>query len=185
MDYIYSVDLSYYIQPSPEENKEEAQTRDEYKNVASKTRMRTKCALSNSNLLAFSHDCNVYILPLEKPNELVPLVASSSSTTGQVTHLCWSHDAQYLLNACENQTVHLSHMRVHFPNRCKCFCKKEKKKTVNNFVLKKSSLNSIETCFTFKIDDQILAVKPFSRSPKVNLFPRFIFVFHFVFRIHD
>jgi hypothetical protein len=99
MDYVYSVNLSSYIASTTDDN--------------SLGRILTRCSLSNRNILAFSNDCSLFILPLEKPNELIPLQGQANS---QCTNLCWSEDGQYLLSVYQNQTVNLSHIKVYFEN---------------------------------------------------------------------
>jgi hypothetical protein len=133
MDYIYSIDLSAYIN-NKNSNGSGRETGDG-------KRFGNVCALSNRNILAFSNECYTYMLPLEKPNELVPVNLSNSLCT----QLIWSDDGQYLLGSFKNQTVHL-------------------------YQIKTSLLNSVETVFSFQIakDDNVLAVKSFSKTPKVT-----------------
>ncbi len=100
MDYIYSIDLSSYINNHLDEN-----ASIELEDIQ---RLGYKCALSNRNLLALSSDCYIYMLPLEKPNELIPVNLSNSVCT----NLVWSDDGQYLLSAFKNQTINLYQIKV-------------------------------------------------------------------------
>jgi hypothetical protein len=99
MDYIYLVDLSAYIRD------EEIKSND----VCS-------CSLSSRNVLAFSCDCNVYMLPLEKPNELIPINLSGNSPC---TNLCWSNDCLFLLNVHKNGICNLYNIKVSTFERAK------------------------------------------------------------------
>ena len=107
MDYIFSIDLSSYLNST---NDKELTLR--------------KCALSRRNIFAFSNDCYIYMLPLEKPNELIPVIASNSVCT----HLAWSDDGQYLLNAYKNKSVNLYAIKVKLA---------EKRKIIKKFELLK------------------------------------------------
>jgi len=91
MDYIYSVDLSSYI------NNDEPKSLESY-----------ACALSSKNIFAFSNECYVYLLPLEKPNELVPITLSNSSCI----FLTWSDDSQHLLNVFKNGICQIYSVKV-------------------------------------------------------------------------
>ena len=90
MDFLYLVDLSSYI------NNEES---DSY-----------ACALSSKNIFAFSSECYVYLLPLEKPNELVPVTLANSSCI----FISWSDDSQYLLNVFRNGMCQIYNVKVIF-----------------------------------------------------------------------
>ena len=66
------------------------------------------CSLSNKNIFALSNDCYVYLLPLEKPNELVPVTLSNSSCI----YISWSDDGQYLLNVFKNGSCQIYNVKV-------------------------------------------------------------------------
>ncbi len=91
MEFIYSIDLNSYI------SDEELKVTD---NCMS--------CLSNQNILAVSNDCFVYILPLEKPNELIPVTLNNNPCV----YLCWSDDSQYLLTAFKNGVCNLFSIKV-------------------------------------------------------------------------
>ncbi len=91
MDDVYLVDLNSYL--SDEELK------------ANDT---CNCSLSNKNILAFSNDCCVYMMPIEKPNELIPVTLSAS----QSIFLVWSDDGQFLLNVYKNGVCNLFSVKV-------------------------------------------------------------------------
>lgn len=91
MDFLYLVDLSSYI------NNERTQFFEGY-----------ACALSSKNIFAFSNECYVYLLPLEKPNELVPVTLSNSSCI----LLAWSEDSQHLLNVFRNGICQIYSIKV-------------------------------------------------------------------------
>ncbi len=91
MDFIYSIDLSSYISD------------DELKPTDS-----CSCALSSRNILAIANDCCVYVLPLEKPNELIPVNLSNSPCV----YLSWSEDGLYLLSICKNGICRLHNLKV-------------------------------------------------------------------------
>ncbi len=91
MEYLYLVDLNSYI--SDEEIK---------------INESCNCVLSNKNILAISNDCCVYILPIEKPNELIPVHLSNSPCV----RLVWSDDGQYLLNVYKNGQCNLFNVKV-------------------------------------------------------------------------
>ena len=91
MDFVYIVDLNAYI------NNEESKSNDSY-----------TCALSSKNIFAFSSECYVYLLPLEKPNELVPVTLSNSSCI----FISWSDDGQYLLTVFKNGMCHIYSVKV-------------------------------------------------------------------------
>ena len=91
MDFIYLVDLNSYI------NDDEIKLNDP-----------CVCCLSNRNVLALSNDCCVYILPLEKPNELIPVTLSNSPCV----NMCWSDDGLTLLNVYKNGTCNLFNIKV-------------------------------------------------------------------------
>lgn len=125
MDYIYSVDLDSYVGNSN----------------TIKTSDLCSSSLSNRNILAFSSDCCVYILPLEKPNELIPVNLNSSPSE----YLAWSDDGVHLMNVCKNGT-------------CNLYC------------VKANLLNTIDLVFSFKIiKDEFILVKSFSKLPKLCL----------------
>ena len=93
MDYIYSVDLNTY-----------------FANDGIKEPEQCCCSLSNRNLLALANDCCVYILPLEKPNELIPVNLNNSPCVD----LSWSEDGQFLMNICKNGVCNLYNIKVCF-----------------------------------------------------------------------
>jgi hypothetical protein len=158
MDYIYSIDLSSYINNHTDEN---GSGEDELERVE---QLGNKCALSNRNLLAFSSDCYIYMLPLEKPNELIPVNLSNSVCT----HLVWSDDGQYLLNAFKNKTINLYHIKVR-----NFIFKAEDRYTKPKLLISQTNLlNSVESILSFQTskDDNVLAIKSFNKSPKVLFF---------------
>ncbi len=91
MDYIYSIDLNSYL--SDQQIKENEPC---------------TCALSNKNILALANDCCVYILPLEKPNELIPVNLNNSPCV----HLNWSDDGLFLLSIFQNGVCNLYNIKV-------------------------------------------------------------------------
>ena len=93
MDYVYLVDLNSYL------NNEELKPTDTF-----------ACALSSKNIFAFSSECYVYLVPLEKPNELVPVTLSNSSCI----FISWSDDSQYLLNVFKNGMCHIYSVKVFY-----------------------------------------------------------------------
>jgi WD40 repeat protein len=124
MDYVYSIDLSSYINNNNTINDDT-----DLENAGG--RFGNKCAFSNRNVFAFSNDCYLYLLPLEKPNELIPITLSSRLCT----HLVWSEDGQYLLSAFTNQAINIYQIkviiRIHHGNRLiivkkTCFTKQDK-----------------------------------------------------------
>ena len=127
MDYLYSVELGSYLSD------------DEIKLSDTSLASSCQCSLSNKNILAIANDCCVYLLPLEKPNELIPVTLATSPST----HLVWSDDGQHLLN-------------VHANGVC------------NLFAIRANCLNSVELVYTFQLEESNLAaIKAFSKSPKV------------------
>jgi hypothetical protein len=91
MDYIYLVDLNSYISDG------EIKPTDI-----------THCSLSNRNILALSCDCCIYIVPLEKPNELVAVNLSNRPCI----ELCWSDDGLYLLTVYDNGICNIFNIKV-------------------------------------------------------------------------
>lgn len=91
MSYIYEIELNSYL--SDEEIKPADLCR---------------CSLSSRNILALSNDCSVYLLPLEKPNELVPVCLSSSPCLD----LTWSHDGLFLLIVTKTGGCNLYNIKV-------------------------------------------------------------------------
>jgi hypothetical protein len=92
MDYLCLIDLYSYISRSEE--------------ISSKDNS-LFCTLSNKNILALSNDNSVYILPIEKPNELIPVTISNS------IFLVWSDDGQFLLNVNKNGVCNLFSIKVY------------------------------------------------------------------------
>ena len=91
MSYIYQVELNSYL--SDEEIKPSDLCR---------------CSLSNRNILALSNSCCVYLLPLEKPNELIPVTLSNSPCLD----LAWSYDGLFLLNVAKSGVCNLYNIKV-------------------------------------------------------------------------
>ncbi|CAF0729025.1 unnamed protein product [Brachionus calyciflorus] len=122
MDYLYLVDLNPYL------------TDDEIKPSSF-----CNCSVSSKNIAVISNDCYAYILPLEKPNELIPVNSSNSPCI----QTCWSDDGKYLL----------------------CF---HKSGEINLYHVKTTLLDSIEHSFSTQINsNDILVIKPFSKTPKL------------------
>lgn len=92
MDFVYSLDLSSYVTKQSDECGE----------------AELKCALSSRNMVAFSSGSYIYLLPLEKPNELIPISLSSS----KCTHLVWSDDSDYLLSVYDKQKINVYNIKV-------------------------------------------------------------------------
>lgn len=76
-----------------------------------KSKKYCRCSLSNKNILAFSNDCNIYLVAAEKPNELVPIQAASSQS--ECICLAWSEDANFLLAFYKNGQVNIFNFKVH------------------------------------------------------------------------
>ena len=91
MDYIYLVDLNSYLSD------------DEIKPTDL-----CRCSLSNRNVLALANDCCVYLLPLEKPNELIPVTFSNSPCLD----LAWSNDGLFLLMLQKSGVCNLYNVKV-------------------------------------------------------------------------
>ena len=124
MDYIYSIGLNTYLSCN------EITSRD-----------LCSSALSARNVLAFANDCCVYILPLEKPNELLPVNLNNSPCI----YLAWSHDATHLLNICKNGVCNLYTVRANL-------------------------LNTIDPVFSFRINrDEFISAKAFTKLPRVHV----------------
>ncbi len=124
MDYVYSVDLNTYL------GCQEITSHD-----------LCSVALSNRNILAFSNDCCVYILPLEKPNELLPVNLNNSPCI----YLAWSYCATQLLNICQNGVCNLYTVRANL-------------------------LNTIDPVFSFRIDrDEFISAKAFGKIPGLRI----------------
>jgi len=64
--------------------------------------------LSNRNVLALANDCCVYLLPLEKPNELIPVTFSNSPCLD----LAWSNDGLFLLMLQKSGVCNLYKVKV-------------------------------------------------------------------------
>lgn len=92
MDYLYLVDLKNFLTGT------EICPESDY----------FSCAVSSLNIVAISTNCCVYILPLEKPNELKPVTLSKSPCI----ELIWSHDGQYLLAFFKNGLVNIFNIKV-------------------------------------------------------------------------
>lgn len=92
MDYIYLVNLNSYL------NDDEIKPTD-----------LCHCRVSNRNILAIANDCCVYILPLEKPNELIPVTLSNSPCMD----LAWSNDGLFLLNVSKSGVCNLYSVKVY------------------------------------------------------------------------
>ncbi|RNA44954.1 mediator of RNA polymerase II transcription subunit 16 isoform X1 [Brachionus plicatilis] len=123
MDYVYLVDLKDFL------TKTEINPDSDY----------FSCVVSSLNVVALSANCCVYILPLEKPNELKPVTLSKSPCI----HLAWSHDGQYLLSFFKNGQL-------------------------NIFKIKTCSLDSIKNVFSSEFNfNDILAIKAFSKASKI------------------
>lgn len=124
MDYIYTVDLNSYLSSRE-----------------LKTSEPCLCTLSNRNLLAFASDCSLYILPLEKPNELIPVNLNNYPCI----YLTWSEDGALLLNICKD-------------GDCKLYR------------IKTSLLNNTEAVFNFRINkDDFICSKAFDKLSKLCL----------------
>jgi hypothetical protein len=124
MDYIYTVDLNSYLS-----------------NSELKTSDPCLCTLSNRNLFAFASDCSLYILPLEKPNELIPVNLNNFPCV----YLTWSEDGAFLLNICKD-------------GDCKLYR------------IKTSLLNTTEAVFNFRINkDDFICSKAFDKQSKLCL----------------
>ena len=73
MDYVYLVDLNSYL------NNEELKPTDTF-----------ACALSSKNIFAFSSECYVYLVPLEKPNELLWAITRTFLLVGaMIANIRW------------------------------------------------------------------------------------------------
>ena len=89
MDFVYFIDLSSYIGSSEKANGS------------------CICSLSTRNILAFASQNHLYMLPLEKPNELIQL-----SNNNKTEKMCWSDDGQFLLNVYQDGSCNLFSIKV-------------------------------------------------------------------------
>jgi hypothetical protein len=87
MDCIYSVDLSSY---------------------GGINNRNVLCTLSNKNVLALGVNEYIYVLPLEKPNELIPI----NEINNQCTHLCWNDDGTRLFSIHKDLYCYVYSLKV-------------------------------------------------------------------------
>jgi hypothetical protein len=69
---------------------------------------RLPCSLSNKNIFAYSIDFSIYVLPLEKPNEVIEVVELKN----ECVHLQWSDDALCLLSVLKDGTCMVHSINV-------------------------------------------------------------------------
>ena len=93
-EYVYIVDLESVINDQPQK-----------KEIS-------HCKISSRNIVAFSNDSHVYILPLEKPNEVIPVLSSSSHSL--CNFLSWTDDGNYLMVVYNNGIVNVYRSHVNF-----------------------------------------------------------------------
>lgn len=96
MDYLYFVDLKDFLSST------EICPQSDYYN----------CVVSSLNIAAISANCCIYILPLEKPNELKPIPLGQSSCI----NLAWSHDGQFLLAFFKSGQLKVFNIKVMIKN---------------------------------------------------------------------
>jgi hypothetical protein len=66
------------------------------------------CSLSTKNILALGINEHICVLPLEKPNELIPI----NEINNQCTYLCWNDDGTHLLSIHKDLFCYVYSLKV-------------------------------------------------------------------------